>query len=82
MYCDHGKESFNPIANNPIRINRDWETNWDNIKYGFNVLKDENKTFVYFNGIGKLGLESDGYIGVAELDIDKLKSYSDNLNLD
>ena len=53
--------------------NKDWQANWDNIKYGFDILKDENKTFVYFNGIGKLDAESDGSIGKAELDIDKLR---------
>ena len=74
MYCNAKQDTFfYPVKNNPIRINKDWEANWDNIKYGFDILKDENKTFVYFNGIGKLGAESDGSIGKAELDIDKLR---------
>ena len=74
MYCNAKQDTFfYPVKNNPIRINKDWEANWDNIKYGFDILKDENKTFVYFNGIGKLDAESDGSIGKAELDIDKLR---------
>ncbi|WP_414578355.1 D-glucuronyl C5-epimerase family protein [Anabaena sp. CCY 9402-a] len=82
LYCEQGKNSFHPTTNNPIIIDKDWENNWDNIKYGFDLFQDGNKVFVYYNGISKLNAESDAHIGKAELDIYKLKDYSSKLKLD
>ena len=79
MYCRNDGDEFHPTANNPVSIDEDWLDNWDNIKYGFNVLEDRNKVFVFYNGIRQLGAPSGGYIGKAELDLDLLKVYANNL---
>ncbi|KUK65916.1 MAG: Putative D-glucuronyl C5-epimerase (Heparin/heparansulfate:glucuronic acid C5 epimerase) [Desulfotomaculum sp. 46_80] len=75
LYVGKDGKDLKPVKENPVIVGRDWENRWDNIRYGYNFVKDGDKYVTYYNGIPKKGDESGGQIGRAEIDVRLLKKY-------
>ncbi|MFT9849645.1 D-glucuronyl C5-epimerase family protein [Aneurinibacillus sp. REN35] len=73
MYKISGEEII-PYKNNPIYIDRDWTKEWNAIHYGLNIVQDNNKYLIFYNGISQLGVEG-GQIGKAELNSQLIEQY-------
>lgn len=74
MYISKG-DSFIPYPDNPINVDKDWIDKWDAIRYGYNIIHNNGKYYVYYNGIAHLGDETGGQIGRAELSVDLIEKY-------
>ncbi|MDJ0734366.1 MAG: hypothetical protein QNJ47_09880 [Nostocaceae cyanobacterium] len=82
LYCDRGDGTFVPSKNNPVMVDKDWEKKWNTIRYGFNIVQDNNKYFVYHNVIPELGANVGGQIARSELNLNLLQSSFQNLMKD
>jgi len=75
LYVGKDEKDLKPVKENPVIVDRDWENRWDNIRYGYNFMKDGDMYVTYYNGIPKKGDETGGQIGRAEINVKLLRKY-------